>query len=885
MPRRRRASLRKTLAVALTAALIATASVFGVAVPVQAADGSASLTWGIKQSFVSYISGPIAHGSISTSGNASGTYPFTWTAGASTLNADASAGSASFTGAVAFTGHGGQLDVTVANPRVEVSGTTGMLFADVVSKSLSSGQPVSYPGVALAALTLPAPSISAGVATWTGVSASLTAAGVPAFAEFYAAGTALDFLSLSAPVAAPAPTATSTTLAVSPAGSAPAGTNVTLTATVAPDAAGSVEFFDGSISLGTAPVAAGTASTSVSTLTAGEHSLSAAFTPADTTAFIGSAADAVPYSITAAPQPEQPRVVVSKTADLDPAGEVVTVTGSGFLPHPPETNGTRPPLKDSFSGAYIAFGSFAGSTWTGASRAAATTKWAVPEESLSAIGGTDAGGVVLNADGTFTAEISVKNGDAPNGGTWGIRTYAAGGATYSAFETFTPIAFAAAEPEPEPEPEPADPTLSVTPSADLDPTVANILTVTGAGFTGPGAANGAYVLFGETSVWSGSGPLPSDGWIAQAWVQPAQISEGRFTTTLSIPAGRLDPAKSYHVATSAAHALSATDRSLDAFSTVTVAAPAPGPKVVIGNAGASVTQGGVLEVTGTGFAPGDVVTATAFSDPVVIGSTTASALGVVTFSWLVPADFPAGPHTLELAVGGVAAASVPFTVTASALTAAESPQQPSCVAQAVAGATLQWGVRESFRAYVTGPIARGAITGGWGSGAGAYNTDADRGRVSYGGSIHYTGHGGLLDVTLSDPRIQITGASSASLLLNVQSRGFNGSPDVNAAGVVFATLSLPAATETDSRISWSGASATLTAAGAAAFAGFYSAGEALDPVSFAFPLGAEVACDRTTDAALAATGGDQPLDLVWLGAGMLVLGAGLFVLRRRMQRV
>src|SRR3546814_2950715 len=93
----------------MTGALIAAASVFGLAVPVQAASGPATLTWGIKQSFVSYITGPIAHGAITTSGNATGAYPFTWRSGSSPLNVDATSGPASFSGTGAFTGHRGQI--------------------------------------------------------------------------------------------------------------------------------------------------------------------------------------------------------------------------------------------------------------------------------------------------------------------------------------------------------------------------------------------------------------------------------------------------------------------------------------------------------------------------------------------------------------------------------------------------------------------------------------------------------------------------------------------------------------------------------------------------------------------------------------------------------
>src|SRR5262245_27644772 len=76
--------------------------------------------------------------------------------------------------------------------------------------------------------------------------------------------------------------APTTTLAASPASPAPAGTPVTLTATVAPSAAaGSVEFFRGSVSLGTAPVSGGTATLASVTIPSGTWSLTARFTPAN----------------------------------------------------------------------------------------------------------------------------------------------------------------------------------------------------------------------------------------------------------------------------------------------------------------------------------------------------------------------------------------------------------------------------------------------------------------------------------------------------------------------------------------------------------------------------------------------------------------------------
>lgn len=75
--------------------------------------------------------------------------------------------------------------------------------------------------------------------------------------------------------------ATSTRLTAKPVLFAFRGQKVTLAATVAPNAAGSVEFFAGSTSVGTAPVTAGKATLSTTALPAGLLQLEATFTPDD----------------------------------------------------------------------------------------------------------------------------------------------------------------------------------------------------------------------------------------------------------------------------------------------------------------------------------------------------------------------------------------------------------------------------------------------------------------------------------------------------------------------------------------------------------------------------------------------------------------------------
>ncbi len=204
----------------------------------------------------------------------------------------------------------------------------------------------------------------------------------------------------------------------------------------------------------------------------------------------------------------------------------------------------------------------------------------------------------------------------------------------------------------------------------------------------------------------------------------------------------------------------------------------------------------------------------------------------------------------------------PFAILVSLLLALAGLSIPSLSAAAaggdvasgdVAGATLQWGVKASFRSYLTSPIAHGHVTAsgvstgtpyGWSNGSGS--ASAGSGSVSYPGSLQFQGHGSdtepveyALDLTFSDVTVRVTGATTAELVLDARSRGsVDPTTFVELNDAVFATLDLSAGTDasTTGTVAWSNVPATLTADGATAFGGFYSAGTALDPVSFSWPV-------------------------------------------------
>jgi Htaa/Collagen triple helix repeat (20 copies) len=210
--RRLRSRFRRAVLLGLATAVLAPAA--AQAAPVTLTGGDSD--WGVKLSFRNYIAGPIAHGDIATfdgaTRNTDGTFSFPVTGGS--WEEATRTGEVNLAGRVRFRGHESPagsgnhlLYLEIDNVRLSLSGDSGTLYADVVSKSLSSGELEEFPGVDLASLDLTGitPSVSGDVLTWTGIPAVLTTNGAPAFAGFYAAGTALDPVSIAATFEGPPP--------------------------------------------------------------------------------------------------------------------------------------------------------------------------------------------------------------------------------------------------------------------------------------------------------------------------------------------------------------------------------------------------------------------------------------------------------------------------------------------------------------------------------------------------------------------------------------------------------------------------------------------------------------------------------------------------------
>ena len=560
-----------------------------------------------------------------------------------------------------------------------------------------------------------------------------------------------------------------------------------------------------------------------------------------------------------------PSLTVTPADDVDPAVEnTFTVSGTGYVG------------AGAANGAYVLLGD--ASIWSGGGPLVA--------QGWIALGWVPSGSIV---DGAFTTTLKAPAGSFDPAKEYVVATSAAHGlsVTDRSLDAFSPLTIA--QPAP---PEPvADPVLTVSPSTEVDPAVENTFTVSGTGYVGAGAANGAYVLLGDASIWSGGGPLVASGWLALGWVPSGSIVDGAFTTTLKVPAGQFDPAKSYVAATSAAHGLSVTDRSLDAFSPITIAQSEPEPvvpSVSVSKTSGLDAAGEKVVVKGTGFVPNAPATngvrpplAGKFAGAyVVFGSfaenwkpsagAASSARVVDSQKWVVDAaDVEAiggaaagavaigadGSFEVELTVrefekalaggnygvytyaGSGAKVAAFETYTPIGFATVEPPKPDpgpgTGPAAPIASGSLSWGVSGAFRSYVVGSIAKGSISVGsgatqsgglfqFGQTGGSYSQVTGTGTATYAGSVRFTGHGGLLDLTFANPTLRVTTPTSAVLEVSA-----NGSRvDLAVVDLARGSTSL---VNGATRIA--NAPVTLTAAGASAFEGYYSAGAALDPLT------------------------------------------------------
>ena len=216
------------------------------------------------------------------------------------------------------------LSVSPASP--QLVGTNVTLSATVApaSGTLTNGSVKFFDGGTQVGATqaFTGAAVSVSTTTLTTGTHSLTAQYVPAGIAFTGSTSAAKTYVISGPAVA-----TTTALSVNPI-SGPAFAPVTLAATVTgAGAAGTVNFFDNgaAVPVASAPVSAGAASSIVSSLGVGAHSIVATFVPTDAAAFIGSSSAAVTATYTAPATIPDPQTITVTVA----AGTLTITTPYG----------------------------------------------------------------------------------------------------------------------------------------------------------------------------------------------------------------------------------------------------------------------------------------------------------------------------------------------------------------------------------------------------------------------------------------------------------------------------------------------------------------------------------------------------------------------------
>lgn len=173
----------------------------------------------------------------------------------------------------------------------------------------------------------------------------------------------------------------------------------------------------------------------------------------------------------------------------------------------------------------------------------------------------------------------------------------------------------------------------------------------------------------------------------------------------------------------------------------------------------------------------------------------------------------------------------------------------SAAPQTVGSSTLDWGVKASFRNYIVN-ISHGSITasggatqsGGatgsfsWAGAGGSYDPVAKTGALDYSGTVVFRAEEHTIwDITIANPSVVLDGDATGTLVADVSYRtgGTEAAPEnvSSLQDVSFGTVAVGTPTLNGSTYTFANQAVTLTAAGASAFNGFYSAGTELDPLT------------------------------------------------------
>ncbi|MFF8817332.1 HtaA domain-containing protein [Leucobacter sp. NPDC015123] len=789
-----------TAAVALTLAMggaFATPLV-AQAMPLPVEGGT--LNWGVAPAWGSYVTGPIAQGEITAGAPASalGDGTVQWAEGSGDVDLKAGTGTVTFAGSMLSQGHSGHgvdggfgLDQMLANPQITLSSpTAATLSAEVTQGAYAAFKAHAGERVVLADLSISEGDLADGHVVAAGVFAATSA---PVFGNTgnFAVGKPTGEVSFTLPTPTEAVT-TTTSLAVSESTVA-AGETIDLAVTVVPaSAVGAVVFSNHGVELsdGIVDVVNGAASLTGVSLPTGTNSISARFVPEDDAAFSGSQSQAVAVEVTSK------ALATSVSMSVTPASTVVegnSVTMTAKVT-PTEAAGTL-----QFTNGDAALGSS-----ISVNAGTATLKL----DSLE-VGTYDLGARFTPDDAERWLPSAIEGSHrlvvTPKDTGESVRVDS-GELTWNVKDTwwnyiYGPIADGEVRA-----------TLPATLVTDLkNPAGGKPLAVTWSDASSRKPVNlrtgvGTIEYKGEMrSLGHAGSNYPGGYGLHQRLIDPHIVLTSPTTAKLSasvVQTGYASfPAMSGQRVDIAE--LKFTAQSLRSGKVTTTAA-------VFTEAGARLYGNYGNHTTGSYMAPVSfsvnaaavrptTTTLTASARSVTVGD------GVQLFAKIAPTgvsgtvSFYDGKTKLgqRAVTAGAASLAVPrltgagdklfraeFTPTnrdfaasvgsATVTVVAMPPAPPTSPGASQQAGSLVWGVSSAFASYTTGQIAKGSIhTSGVGSSGGAYvfpqatggswNAKAQTGTVQYSGQITFTGHGGLLKETFSNPTITVSSATSGSI--------------------------------------------------------------------------------------------------------------------------
>ena len=242
---------------------------------------------------------------------------------------------------------------------------------------------------------------------------------------------------------------------------------------------------------------------------------------------------------------------------------------------------------------------------------------------------------------------------------------------------------------------------------------------------------------------------------------------------------------------------------------------------------------------------------------------------------------PLRSHAIPCALGALALAASILVI--------GTPAAAASVPCTISGATLDWGFKESFRAYIDGSIANGEWTVAdgasyatpsfsWADGTAEIDPVAHTTEVTFTGSVRFTGHDGLLDTTIADPVMRIAADGTATVLLDVSGPTMEGD-QIDLTDVDFVTGPVdPDTIAEDGDQQLIIPAPALTADGSTAFPN-YETGTAFDDLTLSLPATDDCRVE------LASTGASN-----WIVAGvvsaLVIAGVGTAIaLIRKRKRV